>query len=185
VKIELTQYQENPDGSADFHVDMDKEASHSLLNYGLLKMLTEAVEAGKLYSPEFNKEEEEADPNYYYDEEEGVEWYFVEEEDTWYYYDEEEEDWVAEEEETYAYTDPEAASDKHVWVSLTTEQLDEIIVEELKNTYRNTYTFTWSMQEDMDNNLAVREACKTLLNYYMVSKDAEMFFLIVDGYYGS
>jgi hypothetical protein len=182
MKIELTQYQENPDGSADFHVDMDKEAAHSLLNYGLLKMLTEAVEQGHLYSPEF-KEEEEVDPNYYYDEEEGVEWYYVEEEDAWYYYDEETEEWCIDEDETYAYTDSDVADDNKKWVSLEPEQMDSLFVDELKSCFVNTYCNTSTHEDDIEMTNNVRKACKELLRYYMIPHEAEVYLAQIEAIY--
>jgi len=61
MKIELTQYQENEDGSVNCHVDMDKEATHHLINYALVNMLTKAVEEGKLYTPDTYAAKEEAE----------------------------------------------------------------------------------------------------------------------------
>jgi hypothetical protein len=66
MKIELTQYEENEDGSVNCHVDMDKEAAHHLINYALVNMLTKAVEEGKLYTPDaYVAEAEEEDVNYF------------------------------------------------------------------------------------------------------------------------
>jgi len=174
MKIELTQYQENPDGSADFHVDMDKEAAHSLLNYGLLKMLTEAVEQGHLYSPEFKEEEEEVDPNYYYDGEEDVEWYYVEEEDAWYYYDEETEEWCI---------DEDVADDNKKWVSLEPEQMDSLFVDELKSCFVNTYCNTSTHEDDIEMTNNVRKACKELLRYYMIPHEAEVYLAQIEAIY--
>lgn len=160
MKIELTQYQENEDGSANCHVDMDREATHSLINYSLIKMLSQASEEGRLYSPEFYDAEEEVDENYYYDEDEDVEYYYVEEEDAWYYYDEDEDDWfiVEDEEEEEA------------------EQMDTILVDELKNCLENTYHNSYLIfPEDIDHNIHVRNACKTLLGHYMISSDADAY----------
>jgi hypothetical protein len=162
MKIEMTQYQENEDGSADFHVDMDKESTRSLINFALVTLLVKAAEEGTLYTPDT---EEEEDVNYLYDEEEDIEYYYVEDEDAWYYYDEDEDDWfIVEEEEP----------DNEVWFSLEPEQMDAFFVEELKscliNTYNNPYLFH---QEDIDNSIHVRNACKTLLRYYMIPSEAD------------
>jgi hypothetical protein len=179
MKIELNMYQENADGSADFHVDMDKEAVHCLLNYALLDMLTKAIETGSLYSPEFNgseeEEEEAVDENYYYDEDEDVEYYFVEEEDAWYYYDEEADDWFVVEEEEEA---EQSAYKK--WVSLEPEQMDALLVDELKACLVNTYFNTSTHEDDIEMTNNVRKACKELLKYYMISREAEDYLAKIE-----
>lgn len=169
MKIELTQYQENEDGSANCHVDMDREATHSLINYSLIKMLSQAAEEGRLYSPEFYDAEEEVDENYYYDADEEVEYYYVEEEDAWYYYDEDEDDWfIVEDEEEY--------EDGKVWVALESEQLDSLLVAELKNCLVNTYNNSYLIfSDDIDYNIHIRNACKTLLGHYMISSEADEY----------
>ena len=169
MKIELTQYQENEDGSVNCHVDMDKEATHHLINYALVNMLTKAVEEGKLYTPDTyaakeEAEEEEEDANYFYDEDEDVEYYYVEDEDAWYYYDEDEDDWFIVEEEE---------SDNEVWFSLEPEQMDAFFVDELKSCLIKSYTNNLLFQEDIDNSIHVRNACKTLLNHYMIPSEAD------------
>jgi hypothetical protein len=167
MKIELTQYQENEDGSANCHVDMDREATHSLINFALVNMLYKAVEEGKLYSPEFYEAEEEVDVNYFYDEDEEVEYYYVEDEGVWYYYDEDEDDWFVVEE------DEVEDEDGEVWVALESEQLDSLLVAELKNCLVNTYNNSCLIfPEDVDHNIHVRNACKTLLGHYMISSEA-------------
>lgn len=181
MKIELNQYQENPDGSADFHVDMDKEAVHCLLNYALLDMLTKAIETGSLYSPEFNSSEEEAvDENYYYDEDEDVEYYFVEEEDAWYYYDEEADDWFVVEEEEEEEADQSAYKK---WVSLEPEQMDALFVDELKACFVNTYFNTSTHEDDIEMTNNVRKACKELLKYYMIPHEAEDYLAKIEAMY--
>jgi hypothetical protein len=167
MKIELTQYQENEDGSANCHVDMDREATHSLINYSLIKMLSQAAEEGRLYSPEFYDAEEEVDVNYFYDEDEDVEYYYVEEEDAWYCYDEDEDDWFVVEDEE------EEEADGKVWLSLEAEQMDAIIEDELKRCLINTYNNNLFHKEDIDSNIHVRNACKTLLGYYMIPSEAD------------
>jgi len=128
MKIELNQYRENEDGSADFHVDMDKESTHSLINFALVTMLSKAVEEGKLYSPDFYEAEEQ---------------------------------------------EKEEKKDDRVWVPLEPEQMDAIIVDELKNCLIRSYTNNLFFQEDVDNNIHVRNACKTLLNHYMIPSEAD------------
>ena len=170
MKIELTQYEENEDGSVNCHVDMDKEATHHLINYALVNMLTKAVEEGKLYTPDAyvaKVEAEEEDVNYFYDEDEEVEYYYVEDEDAWYYYDEAEDDWFVVEDEEEEYEDGE------VWVALEAEQLDSIFVKELKRCLTNSYQNNLFFQEDIDSNIHVRNACKTLLGYYMIPSEAD------------
>jgi hypothetical protein len=162
MKIELSQYQENEDGSADFHVDMDKESTHSLINFALVTLLVKAAEEGTLYTPD--AEEEEEDVNYFYDEDEDIEYYYVEDEDAWYYYDEDEDDWFIVEEEE---------SDDEVWFSLEPEQMDAFFAKELKNCLEKTYTTNLTFLEDIDNNIRVRNACKTLLRYYMIPSEAD------------
>ena len=172
MKIELTQYQENEDGSANCHVDMDREATHSLINYSLIKMLSQAAEEGRLYSPEFYDAEEEVDENYYYDADEEVEYYYVEEEDAWYYYDEDEDDWFIVEDEE----EEEEEADGKVWMSLEAEQMDAILVDELKNCLVNTYNTSYLLfPDDIDHYIRVRNACKTLLGHYMISSDADAY----------
>ena len=161
MKIELNQYRENADGSADFHVDMDKESTHSLINFALVTLLAKAAKEGTLYTPDA---EEEEDVNYFYDEDEDIEYYYVEDDDAWYYYDEDEDDWFIVEEEE---------SDNEVWVPLEPEQMDAIIVDELKNCLIRSYTNNLFFQEDVDNNIHVRNACKTLLNHYMIPSEAD------------
>ena len=51
MKIELENYKENEDGSADFNVNMDEEAREFLLRYALVACLTDAIEAGKTATP--------------------------------------------------------------------------------------------------------------------------------------
>jgi hypothetical protein len=51
MKIELENYRENEDGSADFNVNMDEEAKEFLLRYALIACLTDAIEAGKKATP--------------------------------------------------------------------------------------------------------------------------------------
>jgi hypothetical protein len=176
MKIELTQYEENEDGSVNCHVDMDKEAAHHLINYALVNMLTKAVEEGKLYTPdayvaevEAEVEAEEEDVNYFYDEDEEVEYYYVEDEGVWYYYDEDEDDWfVVEDEEEY--------EDGKVWVALESEQLDSLLVAELKNCLVNTYNNSYLIfPDDIDYNIHIRNACKTLLGHYMISSEADAY----------
>ena len=184
MKIELTQYQENEDGSVNCHVDMDKEATHHLINYALVNMLTKAVEEGKLYTPDTyaaKKEAEEAeeaeeDINYFYDEEADVEYYYVEEEDTWYCCDNAEDDWVVVEDEV-------EDEDDTVWVALEAEQLDSIFVTELKRCLVNSYQNTSSFQEDIDDNIRVRNASKVLLSYYMIPSEADEYIGLTEFMY--
>jgi len=177
MKIELTQYQENEDGSVNCHVDMDKEATHHLINYALVNMLTKAVEEGKLYTPdtyvaEAEAEEEEEDANYFYDEDEDVEYYYVEDEDAWYYYDEDEDDWFVVEDEE----EEKEEEDGKVWVALESEQLDSLLVAELKNCLVNTYNNSYLIfPEDVDHNMHVRNSCKTLLGHYMIPSEADEY----------
>jgi hypothetical protein len=51
MKIELKNYRENEDGSADFNVYMDEEAKEFLLRYALIACITDAIEAGKVATP--------------------------------------------------------------------------------------------------------------------------------------
>jgi hypothetical protein len=51
MKIELENYKENEDGSADFNVSMDEEAKEFLLRYALIACITDAIEAGKKATP--------------------------------------------------------------------------------------------------------------------------------------
>jgi len=161
MKIELSQYRENEDGSADFHVDMDKESTHSLINFALVTLLAKAVKEGTLYTPDA---EEEEDVNYFYDEDEDIEYYYVEDDDAWYYYDEDEDDWFIVEEEE---------SDNEVWFSLKPEQIDAFFVDELKSCLIRSYTNNVFFQEDIDNSIHVRNACKTLLRHYMIPSEAD------------
>ena len=180
MKIELTQYQENEDGSVNCHVDMDKEATHHLINYALVNMLTKAVEEGKLYTPDTyvaEVEAEEEDVNYFYDEDEDVEYYYVEEEDAWYYYDEDEDDWFVVEE------DEVEDEDDTVWVALESEQLDSIFVTELKRCLVNSYQNTSTFQEDIDDNIRVRNASKALLSYYMIPSEADEYIGLIEFMY--
>jgi hypothetical protein len=51
MKIELENYRENEDGSADFNVSMDEEAKEFLMRYAIVACLTDAIEAGKAATP--------------------------------------------------------------------------------------------------------------------------------------
>jgi hypothetical protein len=51
MKIELENYRENEDGSADFNVYMDEEAKEFLMRYALIACITDAIEAGKVATP--------------------------------------------------------------------------------------------------------------------------------------
>jgi hypothetical protein len=51
MKIELENYKENEDGSADFNVYLDEEAKEFLLRYALIACITDAIEAGKAATP--------------------------------------------------------------------------------------------------------------------------------------
>lgn len=135
MKIELTKYKENEDGGADFHVDMDQEATRFIINYGLINMLRDAVEKGKEYTPSMINEKEE----------------------------EEEE---AEEEEE---------KDVVQYVALECEQIDAIMIKELQNCLVNTYKNSFLFSEDVDNNIHIRNACKTLLGFYMIPSEAKSF----------
>lgn len=51
MNIELENYRENEDGSADFTVIMDEAAKEFLMRYALIACLTDAIEAGKKATP--------------------------------------------------------------------------------------------------------------------------------------
>jgi hypothetical protein len=51
MKIELENYRENEDGSADFNVYLDEEAKEFLMRYALIACLTDVIEAGKAATP--------------------------------------------------------------------------------------------------------------------------------------
>jgi len=51
MKIELENYSENEDGSANFNVNMDEEAKEFLIRYALIACLKDAIEAGKAATP--------------------------------------------------------------------------------------------------------------------------------------
>jgi hypothetical protein len=51
MKIELENYRENEDGSADFNVYMDEAAKEFLLRYALIACITDAIETGKEATP--------------------------------------------------------------------------------------------------------------------------------------
>ena len=57
MKIELENYRENEDGSADFSVNMDEEAKEFLMRYALIACLTDAIEAGKKATPTTKEQE--------------------------------------------------------------------------------------------------------------------------------
>lgn len=46
MKIEVTNFRENEDGSADCFFETDKEGKEALLRYGLLALLKEAIAQG-------------------------------------------------------------------------------------------------------------------------------------------
>jgi hypothetical protein len=51
MKIELENYRENEDGSADFNVYVDEAAKEYLMRYAIIACLTDAIEAGKIATP--------------------------------------------------------------------------------------------------------------------------------------
>jgi hypothetical protein len=51
MKIEIENYKENEDGSADFNVIMDEAAKEFLLRYAIIACITDAIEAGKTATP--------------------------------------------------------------------------------------------------------------------------------------
>jgi hypothetical protein len=51
MKIELENYRENEDGSADFNVNLDEEAVTFLIRKALLDCIKEGIEAGKKATP--------------------------------------------------------------------------------------------------------------------------------------
>jgi len=46
MKIEVTNFRENEDGSADCFFETDKEGKEALLRYGLIALLKEAIAQG-------------------------------------------------------------------------------------------------------------------------------------------
>ena len=63
MKIEMTMYKENEDGSADVIFDMDAEAKEWIMTIGIESMLMQAIEGAQLKpvsSPEVTPEEDEA-----------------------------------------------------------------------------------------------------------------------------
>lgn len=46
MNIEVTNFRENEDGSADCHFETDKEGKEALLRYGLIALLKEAIAQG-------------------------------------------------------------------------------------------------------------------------------------------
>lgn len=51
MKIELDLYEENEDGSADFHVNLDQEAIVFLIRKALIDCIKEGIEMGKTATP--------------------------------------------------------------------------------------------------------------------------------------
>ena len=51
MKIELEQYKENEDGSADFNINLDDEAKDFLIRYAIVACIKEGIENGKLLTP--------------------------------------------------------------------------------------------------------------------------------------
>lgn len=56
MKIEIENIKENEDGSADCNVHMDDEAKDFLIRYAFIACLTEAIEAGRLATPNVGEE---------------------------------------------------------------------------------------------------------------------------------
>jgi hypothetical protein len=51
VMIQLTEFVDNPDGSADCNLRVNAEGMKYLLNFALVEMLKRAIEQGKVYTP--------------------------------------------------------------------------------------------------------------------------------------
>lgn len=51
MKIEVTQFNENEDGSADCSFETDQEGKEALFRYGLLALLKEAIATGAALKP--------------------------------------------------------------------------------------------------------------------------------------
>jgi len=63
MKIEMTMYKENEDGSADVIFEMDSEAKEWIMTIGIESMLMQAIESAQLKpvtAPEVTPEEDEA-----------------------------------------------------------------------------------------------------------------------------
>lgn len=51
MKIELENFRENEDGSADFNVNLDDEAIMFLIRKAIVDCIKEGIEAGKIATP--------------------------------------------------------------------------------------------------------------------------------------
>lgn len=49
--MQLTLIKENPDGSADYHIDLTAQEQNDLMRCGLILLLQKAIEEGKKYDP--------------------------------------------------------------------------------------------------------------------------------------
>lgn len=54
VMIQLTEFVDNPDGSADCNLRVNAEGMKYLLNFALIEMLKRAIEQGKVHTPPEN-----------------------------------------------------------------------------------------------------------------------------------
>lgn len=51
VMIQLTEFTDNPDGSADCNLRVNSAAMKYLLNFAVIEMLKRAIDQGKVYTP--------------------------------------------------------------------------------------------------------------------------------------
>lgn len=51
IMIQLTEFVDNPDGSADCHLRVNSQGVKFMLNFALIEMLKRAIEQGKVHTP--------------------------------------------------------------------------------------------------------------------------------------
>lgn len=51
VMIQLTEFRDNPDGSADCNLRLNAEGVKYLLNFAVIEMLKRAIKEGKVHTP--------------------------------------------------------------------------------------------------------------------------------------
>lgn len=65
---------------------------------------------------------------------------------------------------------------KEIIIKLSSDQMDEILIQAIKSIYENSVSYQWMHEEDIKISEKVSAACKVLLNYSMIRADAEAYF---------
>jgi hypothetical protein len=83
---------------------------------------------------------------------------------------------------TPAYLDKEKKDNK--LVSMNDDQINDIVVDSLKETFESQFNSIFVHKEDVVYQHKIKEACKLLLNHYMIPSEAEQYIDGIEEKYG-